>query len=72
MLLLAVVLCIRESSAAAVLAAVAAAAVAPIRQVVYRTATAKLVTLDNRFRVNRQSIGSYSNRRSVVACDGYL
>ena len=28
-----------------------------------------LYTLDNRFQVNRQSIGSYSNRRPVVACD---
>ena len=28
-------------------------------------------TLDNRFQVNRQSIGSYSNRRPIVACDGY-
>ena len=28
-------------------------------------------TLDNRFQVNRQSIGSYSNRRPIVACDSY-
>ena len=28
-------------------------------------------TLDNRFQVNRQSIGSYSNRRPTVACDRY-
>ena len=30
-----------------------------------------LYTLDNRFQVNRQSIRSYSNRRSIVACDRY-
>ena len=28
-------------------------------------------TLDNRFVVSRQSIGSYSNRRPIVACDRY-
>ena len=30
-----------------------------------------LYTLDNRFQVNIQSIGSYSNRRPIVACDRY-
>ena len=33
--------------------------------------TAPLYTLVNRFQVNRQSIGSYSNRRPIVACDRY-
>ena len=28
-------------------------------------------TLDNRFQVNRQSIGSYSNKRAIVARDMY-
>ena len=30
-----------------------------------------LYTLDNRFQVIRQSIGSFSNRRPIVACDRY-
>ena len=30
-----------------------------------------LYTLDNRFQVNSQSIGSYSNRRPIAACDRY-
>lgn len=30
-----------------------------------------LDTLDNRFQVNRESIGSYSSRRATVACDKY-
>ena len=30
-----------------------------------------LYTLDNRFQVNRQSSGSYYNRRPIVACDSY-
>ena len=28
-------------------------------------------TLDNRFQVDRQSIGSYFDRRAIVACDRY-
>ena len=30
-----------------------------------------LNTLDNRFQVNRQSIGSYANKRPIVARDRY-
>ena len=30
-----------------------------------------LYTLDNEFYVNRQSIGSHSNRRPIVVCDRY-
>ena len=31
----------------------------------------KYHTLDNRFQVNRQSIGSSSNRMPIVTCDRY-